>query len=68
MNSLKIAYLALQTICELFFFTAAVVIPVWVTPGHYWWTAMFLILAIAASFGATKRVNSWGDMGHVDET
>jgi len=65
MNSVKIAYIIVSLIGDIFYLSAAVITPILVTPGYYWWTAFFLILAMATSCGLTKRLNSWGDFGDI---
>ena len=63
MNSVKIAYMIMQVIGEMFFFTMAVITPVYFTPGYYWWTMVFILLAIASAAATTDRINSWNELG-----
>ena len=65
MNSVKIAYIIVSFIGDIFYLSAAVATPIWFTPGWYWWTAFFIILAAASSCGLTQRLNSWGDFGDI---
>jgi len=65
MNSVKIAYIVCSTVFELAFLFLAVVAPMWITPGLYWWTAAAVFLMACTSKGFTDRLNSWKSFGHV---
>ena len=55
---MKITYTLCVFFCVMYFITLALITPVWVTPGYYWWTAFFLIQAFAISNKAGKRFDS----------
>ncbi len=63
MNSVKIAYIICSLISDLAFLALAVLAPICLTPGYYWWTAGAVCLFFASGVGFTERVNSWGDLG-----
>lgn len=66
MNSVKIAYIIVMEVSEIFLICMAIAAPVWITPGYYWWTAFGIILMFSASICFTKRLNSWSDFGKVE--
>ena len=67
MNSVKITYIICVTIMELTFFILAMLAPIYVTPGVYWWTAGCIFMVAACGHRFTQRANSWRDFGEVDE-
>lgn len=66
MNSVKIAYMVLQVIFEIALLCVAVLAPIYITPGYYYWSAICLFLMIASSHGSTQRMNGWRDFGSVE--
>ena len=65
MTSLRITYLILTVVIDIFYVGLAVAAPIWITPGYYWWTAFGLIMLIGVSMSFTARVNSWVILGQV---
>ena len=63
MNSVKITYMILITIMELSLFTTALLAPIYLTPGWYFWSVFSLVLMLLCSYGASERMNSWADFG-----
>jgi hypothetical protein len=66
-NSVKITYMILMTMSGIFNVCFAVFSPIYITPGQYWWTAFFLLCSFGGSYAFTKRVDSFGDMGKIDD-
>ena len=66
MNSLKITYMILTTISMFLFLAVAIVAPILITPGYYWWTAFCIFMIFASSHGFTSRLNTWDAMGKID--
>ena len=66
MNSVKIAYIICDLISGLAMLGVALLAPIYLTPGYYWWTAFMIFMLIAQSYGFSKRLNSWGDFGVLD--
>lgn len=64
-NVVKSTYLVCNTVGQISLLAGAVVIPVWVTPGLYWWTGLFLLMFAASDLGSSNRMDSWGDFGKV---
>lgn len=63
MNSVKITYMILITVMELFLFTTALLAPIYLTPGWYFWSVFSIVLMLLCSYGASTRMDSWGTMG-----
>lgn len=40
-------------------YAAAVLIPVYITPGYYWWSVFFMINNMIASQSFTTRMNTF---------
>lgn len=59
MNAVKVAYIITSCVGQLFVLAAAVLIPVYVTPGVYWWTAFFVLTALTDGYELAKRMNLW---------
>ena len=66
MSSVKISYIVCTMLTEAMFFVAALLAPIYLTPGWYWWTAACIFLMLATGRGFTKRVNCWDGFGNVD--
>ena len=62
--ALKIVYVICVAVTEMFLIGGGA----WLTysGGSIWWVIVGLVLASGTSYGFTKRVNSWGDLGKVD--
>lgn len=65
MTAVRITYLLCNLVWNLVLLALAVAAPIYITPGDYWWTAFDILLMIGQGFAFTKRLNGWGDMGHV---
>jgi len=59
MNDLKIAYVVCSLIQSIVLVVLAIVIPIWLTPGYYWWSSILLFLIIVGSHGLGKRMDLW---------
>jgi hypothetical protein len=59
MNNLKIAYLVLHCIFQMFLLYIAVWGP------SVEWTVFAIAVFILGSMGLTDRINSWGDLGQI---
>lgn len=59
MNSLKIAYIISMSVGQILMLAAAVLIPIYITPGYYWWTAFFIIMVMGDGVMIGKRMNLW---------
>lgn len=66
MNSVKITYLICDLISSLAILAVAVIAPIWVTPGYYWWTLGCVIFEFMRARGFTSRLNGWAEMGNVE--
>lgn len=53
------AYVWSLVIGQLVMLGAAVLIPVYVTPGYYYWTAFFVFGVICDGYMLGKRMNLW---------
>lgn len=58
-NVVKIAYMILAVIFSLTLLTAMVLIPVYITPGYYWWSGLLFLLVLISSNGAATRMDEW---------
>lgn len=59
MNSVKVAYIWASCVGQMCVLAAAVLIPIYLTPGSYWWTAFFLLTALTDGYALAKRMNLW---------
>ena len=41
-----IAYIVCRTIFKIYLFLQAILAPIYITPGNYWWTAALLLILI----------------------
>ena len=64
---IKITYIICYTICQIILLIGAVLIPVYITPGYYWWTIFLLLVMVCDSINFTKRLNSWEGMGSTED-
>lgn len=55
-------YLTYVFIFQLILLAGAVLIPIYLTPGYYWWTAFFLMLLVATSANVSKRIDEWNEI------
>ena len=55
-------YLTYAFIFELILLAGAVLTPIYLTPGYYWWTAFFLMLFVATSESVGKRIDEWNEI------
>ena len=62
---------AIYIICDLIgsfvLLGLAIVTPIYVTPGYYWWTVFCLLCLMSESISFANRLNTWGDMGKAGE-
>ncbi len=65
MNVVRVTYLVLVTIEQLFFVLAAILTPVYITPNNYWWSIFLILLLFSSAYSFTKRVNQWGILGEI---
>ena len=65
MRSVRIAYIVCSMLFSLGLLILAILTPVIVTPGYYWWSALCLLLMATQSHAFSRRLNSWGCAGHV---
>lgn len=63
MNSVKVVYLICCSVGNIFFLLMAVITPIYLTPGYYWWTALFIFFVVSQSKNVSKRMNSWEGFG-----
>ena len=63
MNSVKVAYLIVVLMEHIFFYSMAVITPIYFTEGYYWWSAIFVLLSILQGCESSKRFNSWEGFG-----
>mgnify|MGYP000016904759 CR=1 FL=1 len=60
---IRVTYMILNAVLILSFLFAAIVTPVWITPGYYFWTAFCIFLMMAASYSFSRRFDQWGREG-----
>lgn len=58
-NSVRATYIACMHIGQLIMLAMAVAIPVWVTPGHYWWTAFLIFIFMGDGYMIGRRMDKW---------
>jgi len=58
-EKVRSAYVWSLVIGQLVMLAAAVLIPVYVTPGYYWWTAFFVFLVAIDGYALGLRMNLW---------
>lgn len=63
MNSVKITYLIIVLIEHLFFWTMAVITPIYLDEGAWWWSVVFALLSFMQGIASSKRFNSWDNFG-----
>jgi hypothetical protein len=66
MNAVRVVYLVCTLIETLALLLLAMIVPVWITPGYYWWTVVCFVLLAGSGHSFTKRVNDWGILGRYD--
>lgn len=58
-KSLMIVYTVCVFLFDMFLLSAAIIIPVWITPGYYWLSALCLLILTGASSSYTYRLNEY---------
>ena len=61
--ALKITYVICYFIFQLVLLIGAVLIPVYITPGYYWWTAYFIIGSLINAHYFGERMDKWSEDG-----
>lgn len=59
MNSVKITIIIAVMLSEMFYLTMALVAPLHITPGWYFWSAFFIALTVFQAFTFGSRLDSW---------
>ena len=60
MNSVKIAYIVCLCVLDIFVLSAAIITPVYITPGNYWWSVILILLLLMSGFSFSHRLDRWG--------
>ena len=55
-------YLICQAVLMMFNMLAAMLTPIYVTPGWYFWTAFFIIVALLQGSQISNRIDEWNAM------
>jgi hypothetical protein len=64
MNSVKITYIAFHHVTQLIIIALILASPIYITPGWYWWSAIFGILYGLRANIFNERLNTWKDIGN----
>lgn len=56
---MKVAYIIMSEISALALLAGAVLIPVYITPGYYWWSALFLLIFLVMGSSYADRLDKW---------
>ena len=60
MNSLvRCTYLVTMFLGQMVMLAFAIAVPVYITPGQYWWTAFLLFCVLGDGYMIGKRMNLW---------
>lgn len=60
MNDLtKATYIVCSCVGNTLMLAAAIAIPVWITPGHYGWTAFLVFCVLGEGYTFGKRMDLW---------
>lgn len=54
---MKITYLIALFLEQMILLSGAVLIPIYITPGYYWWSAFALIVYFVTANAANSRLN-----------
>ncbi|RLA05142.1 MAG: hypothetical protein DRQ47_01895 [Gammaproteobacteria bacterium] len=52
-------YLILTFLTQIIFLAGAILIPVYITPGYYYWTALLLLMFFMSGYALSQRLNKW---------
>ena len=56
-NIMKITYIICVFLTNIFYLLMAVLTPIYLTPGWYYWTAAFIFFGVSLGINAGKRFN-----------
>ena len=52
-------YIICSTVLDIFLLLGAVLIPIYITPGYYYWTAILIFMFLSAGNSFSKRIDKW---------
>ena len=55
----KAAYIISSVIGQIFCWSAAIITPVYFTPGNYAWTIVLLCVSVFSDLSLTRRIDNW---------
>ena len=58
-NSVRSTYVICSNVSQLAMLAGAILIPVYVMPGNYWWTGVLSVLVVVDGIGLGKRMDLW---------
>lgn len=59
MNAVKATYIVTMAIGQMAMLAGAMLAPVYLTPGNYWWTVLLLFFVCMDGFVLGKRMDLW---------
>ena len=59
MNTVKVAYIVMLVTGQLLMLGGAMLAPVYLTPGNYWWTGLLLFFVFMDGVVFGKRMDLW---------
>lgn len=61
---MRLTFIVLNFIWNCFLLTGAVLIPVYLTPGYYWWTAIMLAIMVFSTSAMHLRLAEWDQLDY----
>ena len=58
---MKAAYVIMTYLEGFICIIGAIFIPIYITPGYYWWTAFLILLYFALGNSLGDRIDKWED-------
>lgn len=59
MGSVRITYMVCHTVFVCLMIVLAMLAPLYITPGYYWWSILLVVFALADGVVYGKRVDKW---------
>lgn len=53
---MKITYIIMSAVQQIFFLSAMLLAPIYITPGYYFWSVLFFILTIFSGMAMSDRI------------